>query len=735
MRNRLGLGGEVAECSWNEPPDPWQPWPRWTTFFTNTEIETPTSKLQTTMNHRNLLGLAVALAVMAGGLRHELAAAPAAPTTLTPAGQPLEAAYAEQLKALQAEISKVVPTVDEGKNSALQAAREAVKKAKADIAVAQQPLDNIAGAAGLVGHRKNKWIAGANKGIAAAEAALKAATTDAQREAAKKDLAQWQESLKAGEKALVESQAALDAAKADEPKHIQARKAAQTALDDATANELKAAKDLLASVEPFLASDKLDAKLVKCGVLSDATPKGLAEFAQQGKERESLVEKLLADTAMMKAMLAAGGPKSGKFGEAMEIYTGIQKASPRAKDGVLQRLALAISLEHAVPAVVDPVKRYLHFEKAHLGGELDPAFKDMSVWELRNVVNGDESDEMLAWGREMLRNYRPDHVLNPDYGWRYSAAVTTDVKYGSQNVNNDLPELHRYQNIIKNGGVCGRRAFFGRFILRCFGIPTLARPQRGHAALARWTPNGWVINLGAGWGSPDAQGVMEMTDADFVLETQARKRPAEYEKALRACWAGDALGQPKYVSMKPDSGGWWSNLAQFQKMQIVADVKPVQLAALGTELGEANESAEAKARALVKAEVTEADKKIAVGPNGVITIPAAACGGAQILGSFGGGHQLFSGSGAITFEVEVPGAGNYALTARVATVQDNPKLLLTANDAKEAVEIAVPYTIGMWQQTPPAQLKLAKGKNSLTVSRPEGSRGLAIKEFTLTPVK
>jgi hypothetical protein len=170
-------------------------------------------------------------------------------------------------------------------------------------------------------------------------------------------------------------------------------------------------------------------------------------------------------------------------------------------------------------------------------------------------------------------------------------------------------------------------------------------------------------------------------------------------------------------------------------MAIVADVKPVQLAARGTELGEANESAETKARALVKAEVSEADKKVAVGPNGVITIPAAACGGAQILGSFGGGHQLFSGSGAITCDVEVPGAGNYALTARVATVQDNPQLLLTANDAKEAVEIAVPYTIGMWQQTPPAQLTLAKGKNNLRLSRPEGSRGLAIKEFTLTPVK
>jgi hypothetical protein len=116
------------------------------------------------MNLRNLLGLAGALAVMAGGPRHELAAAPAVPTLLTPAGQQLEAAYAEQLKLLQAEISKVVPSVDEGKNSALQAARTAVTKAKADVAAAQKPLDNLAGAAGLVGHRKNKWIAGAGGG-------------------------------------------------------------------------------------------------------------------------------------------------------------------------------------------------------------------------------------------------------------------------------------------------------------------------------------------------------------------------------------------------------------------------------------------------------------------------------------------------------------------------------------------------------------------------------------------
>ena len=174
---------------------------------------------------------------------------------------------------------------------------------------------------------------------------------------------------------------------------------------------------------------------------------GLAEFAQQGKEQEALVEKLLADDKLMKQMLEAGGAKFGKYGRAMEIYTAIQKASPKAAEGTLQRLALATSLEHAVPiaqsnpqdqtnapATVDPVKRYLHYEKAYLDGELDPAFKNLAVWEYRMVVDCDAPDEILAWGREMLRNYRPDHIYNPDYGWRYSATVRTEVPYGSQNV-------------------------------------------------------------------------------------------------------------------------------------------------------------------------------------------------------------------------------------------------------------------------------------------------------------
>jgi hypothetical protein len=84
---------------------------------------------------------------------------------------------------------------------------------------------------------------------------------------------------------------------------------------------------------------------------------------------------------------------------------------------------------------------------------------------------------------------------------------------------------------------------------------------------------------------------------------------------------------------------------------------------------------------------------------------------------------------------EAPQAGKYALAARVVTVQSDQKLLLTPNDAKEPVEIAVPYTLGKWEQTKPVEITLVKGPNVLRFTRPAPSRGLTIKQFTLTPIR
>ncbi len=515
-------------------------------------------------------------------------------------------------------------------------------------------------------------------------------------------------------------------------------------------DESQPADSLKPDLEQLLTSDKLDAKLVKFALITQATPGVLASLAQQGAEQKSLVDKLLADPELMKQMVVAGGPSGGRYDRAIQIYADIQQAGTHAREGILQRFALGTSLEHAVPmgqrnpldqpnapTTVDPVKRYQHYEKACLDGELDSGFKELTVWDYRLVVNGAEPDWALAWGREMLRNYRPDHIYTPDARWRYAAAVRTEVKYGSQNVKDDLPSQHSYQNIPKNGGVCGRRAFFGRFILRSFGIPVWGVTQHKHAALSHWTPKGWVVNLGAGfqasWWDKDGG---PRSGSDFLLETQAREDAAGYLKVLRAQWVSRALGEDAYNDRRKVAGGLWSDMAHNQAVVLAA--RAVELGPLGQELGEANESPEQRIKAQVP--VHALNEKVVVNPDGSIVIPAAAyrkpSGPCAAMKSFSGGMQIHCGGGfKAVYAFEAPQAGVYRLTARVATLQEGQKFLVAANDARQPVGIAVPYTVGLWQQTQPVQISVARGANTLRVELQQGSRGVTVKNFTMAPVK
>jgi len=422
------------------------------------------------------------------------------------------------------------------------------------------------------------------------------------------------------------------------------------------------------SLKQFLASDALDDSLAEYVVLLEATPRGLAEFAQQGKQQAALITRLLMDPELMKQMLVADGAKRtrngrdygpAQYGPAMQIYINIMQAVGQQNlKGVLQRLALAVSLEHAVPIeqanpaartdapdTVHPVKRFQHYRKAYLNGELDPAFERLSTWALRFVVNGDEPDETIAWGREMLRNYRPDHIYNTNEGWRYVSLVSTDVKYGSENVKHDRPELQRYQNILMNGGVCGRRAFIGRFILRAFGIPTIARPSRGHGALAHCTERGWVVNLGGGWGAGWTS-TRYRQDVDFLASTQARNSREAYLKVKRAQWAGDVMGEKRTYGEHDGEPAFWNGVALRTQRAIIRESQAVTLDALGEDLGEANEPTVAEQ--VIASPVTPADRAITYGEDGVISLPAAAysrpSGNTRevfAMKSFDGGLQIF----------------------------------------------------------------------------------------------
>lgn len=577
-------------------------------------------------------------------------------------GKKLEAAYAARMKAVKADLERAASVFDAAKKEAYTKARELEAEARKKFENYNSGIKGgVKEAESLVNHAKHKWIGGAEATIRRLEGDLKKAKNDGQRTKLEAELAKWRKNREEGLEALADREQALELARKAETDGPRLIKEATEALARAQANTRKVLDQT--GLSKLLMDGSLDGKLATYVLLEEATPAGLARFAQESREHQELVDRLLADEKLMALMLVHDGarrPRIGRdegpaqYGPAMKIYADILEASPKASSGVLHELALACALEHSVPialrpiaadtdapAYVDPVKRYLAYEKAYLAGELDPAFEGLNAWELRHVVNGEEPDAISSWGRTMMRNFRPEYTRG-DYGWRYVKIVATDVRYGSQNVPLDRDELHFFQNVIMNGGVCGRRAFFGRFVLRAFGIPTIARPSRGHAALAHWTPDGWVVNLGPGWGGGWTT-TRYKNGLDFVATAQARTDRQEYPAVKRAQWMGVVAGEPPvYGEHEEATPGFWNAMSLHLQRRIIAKSKAETLAALGSDLGEADGSSEAG----------EADagsrqgEKITITRDGTITIPAAAYTTADdrevlSVGSYGEGMQVF----------------------------------------------------------------------------------------------
>ncbi|MFN3165487.1 MAG: hypothetical protein ACE37H_00320 [Phycisphaeraceae bacterium] len=640
----------------------------------------------TIMRHVTRTHQALWALCLAIGLTAPAWARPAAAPELNAAGERIRIVYAEQLQTLSAEVAAALPEIDAQK-------AEAFVKARAALDALRKP----------------------------------------------------------GEGAGPKDHAAYEAAKAQ-----------------AQAQTLAAARAVLEDLDPFLASNALDGKLMRIAILRHGTPAGLAEFAQQSDKHKALIDNLLADETLMKQVLEAGGANGGEYGEAMQVYALILDASDKPREpGILQNLALGTALHQPWLEGQDPgsvnapvftdhqtpdgqVARYLHYEKAYLDEELDPAFKHFTAWECRYITNDPYSNKELAWARTMLRNFRPDHVTNPDYSWRYVGMVKSDFPYCSTRHDPSLGMPQ--QEALALGGICGRRAFFGRFITRAFGIPARRSTQTGHAAMNMWTPDGWVVRLGAWW---SMNWCGPWGGLDFLLDSQAREYPADYAKVLRAQWVADALGEDD-VSLRHygKGGGLWNALAFYQKRAIVQDH---QAAAIGAELATLTEE---EARLLGESDtiltsnteqeddqldIPEQHRKITVDQAGVITVPAVACTAPDnntdkvlFLDSWEGGFQvhyqrLGTTPEILRYSVEAPRAGKYKLTAHVATVSDKQNAIFRIN-RRDLVDVMLPYTKGDWQDSEPQTIDLREGRNSIMLTFRAPNRGVSIKSFQLTPV-
>ena len=678
---------------------------------------------------------------------------------LTAEGAKYEAEYTAMLNSLREEIQKQIPTIDAAKQAALIGLLKAELGSQKELAAVDKSL-RISRQSEDKYNALVEQLRSAPGRVTAAEKKLLEAQALPDSDPAKVKLVadqqkKWDGAKKQLEKLpsdVAKAKTAFDNAAAEQAELMKKVEAAEQASMRAKVETRKALDGI--GVGSILASDKLDAKLAQFIILSEGQPRFLAQFAQESPENKKLLDELFANTPLVLQMLVADGAKWGKYGTAIQIYQAIQKASPKAKEGVFQRMAVATSLAHAMPIAeratgdpkestkkIDPVKRYLSYEKAFLAGELDPAFKDLTTWDLTFVIDSEDSDEALAWCREMMRSYRPD-LIEKDYNdLRYSQSVDAEIQYTSSFVAEDRAELMFMQNILSNGGICGRRAFFGRFALRAFGIPAIARPEPGHATLVQWTPHGWLTYLGGDFGNR-ARVAPYGPDMHFVATTLARENEAEFMKVKRAQWIGDVMGETKVYGMRDPQlePKIWYAASIIEQDRIANGKKPNRINPYKVP----SPTAEAPA----------SERAMTVDSSGVITIPAVATkipadnvataawgkhnaisfaksnlGGMQLIYSRYGGTQV------LEYVFEAPKAGKYELTSRMASSRWDMSLLVSANGAGP-IEMEIPFKTGLWETSAPVIVELKAGSNTLTFARPEDMRkGFAVKDFTLTPVK
>jgi hypothetical protein len=182
----------------------------------------------------------------------------------------------------------------------------------------------------------------------------------------------------------------------------------------------------------------------------------------------------------------------------------------------------------------------------------------------------------------------------------------------------------------------------------------------------------------------------------------------------------------------------WGDLALHEQRRIIAGL-------------EASKTKRSSTPSVAKKEPAPTGKAT-VDAKGVITIPSAACSsptqskrvlykGRQadlvvFLNNKAGKtllHMSRYAKQGDTFEYtfDAPKAGKYQLVIDIATPRPNQKLFATANGGSP-VEMALPYTIGLWGKTEPVSIELKAGSNVLKFHGPARA---TFDQFTLTPTK
>mmetsp|Transcript_16528 Transcript_16528/g.40395 ORF Transcript_16528/g.40395 Transcript_16528/m.40395 type:complete len:602 (-) Transcript_16528:104-1909(-) len=521
------------------------------------------------------------------------------------------------------------------------------------------------------------------------------------------------------------------------------------ALKDSLQSCVDAAKPILEAVD--LTEYDLEMSLLRTAILTRATSKGLAKFANDSDLNGQLIETLLNNKKIMKEMILQGGARKNEFGMCMKLYTQIMAGIEKDRfHKVNKKLAMAAALEFCskqsefdTSVDVNAQKRFTHYDKAHRKGELDPAFTHFKTWEYRMAINSDAPNEQLKWGRKMQMNFCPHIATIYNEKFRYCYQVSSDVGYRDPTWTSSP---RTYQQVLSGGGREGPRAWFGRYICRAFGIPVWGAKQPGNMSMARWTPKGWEFYLGKD-GDWDISSWEDRSGVDFYEECRARSAVSEQEYFERVVLLECLADACKEKNKKPEEAGFvnpnkvWRSLALMQRKIFAESCTEDSFQRTGPGV------VVSKIEKYIQ-EIDEQNPPLPIEQDkkGVIVIPASSFTSSsdekhvRKMKSFGGGSQLHlvGGGGYVTYdipdEISIEQDKKYMLSAKVCSVHLEQSPLQFEVDGGETFDLEVPYTVGEWGTTEQTEVVIG-GMKQLKVFRKSSptSFGLAIQSFTLTP--
>jgi len=461
----------------------------------------------------------------------------------------------------------------------------------------------------------------------------------------------------------------------------------------------------------------------------------MGKFAKAGPANKKFLAWLLPNTEAMDLYLVGATPTGlgkrelNKYSlpvASLDLWRELYDTDPDSREGLYLKLAIATAISppqgmsyvgaHGIGAVpIVPVERYKQFKTAHQKKELFPIFDTLTVWEYRKIVESWAADRGLVWVRQMVNTWRPDLRKNQQVH-----RIVSEV----WRRNSPIPFSKGFITVMEGGGKCGPRSWFGRMTCRAFGIPAVGVGQPGHAAFAikAADPSSepqpgsvWKVVYGRGWHVSKCEGVK---GPEFLAEAEARAREPEFSQGEHLRWLASTLT----VKARAEA-----------VLRVVRNIqKPVPIRADGMVTAAAG--SDRSSPMPICRPAPEAPFKPVPG---VLHVEAESFSGksaaVNVYDCFTGGKQVnFQkniDSSWIDYKIDVPAAGTYGLTMRLATPNREQVLDLNCGTVRLAT-IQVPNTTGLWGTIEEVDIKLKKGTQTLRFAAGY-QRGIAIRWLEL----